>query len=91
MNTTTHPAHHHVRIGSAAGKIAAAGADDIAIARQRMRNLAPWNVAPLPAMHAAGGTPDMPLTPAEHERNEQLALAVLAVQMWHANALGALR
>jgi hypothetical protein len=90
MSTPTHSARHQHHIGSAAPTIAVR-TDDITIARQRMRNLAPWNVMPLPAMHTAGGTPDIPLTPAERERNEQLALAVLAVQMWHANALGALR
>lgn len=69
----------------------AAVADDLKIARQRLRHLAPWNVEPLPMMHSVVGTPDAPLTPEQRERSEQLALRVLAVQMWQAAARSALQ
>jgi len=65
--------------------------DDIKIARQRMRHLAPWNVEPLPLMHSVAGTPAPPLSKEARERGHKLALRVLAVQMWHASATSALQ
>ena len=66
-------------------------ADDIKIARQRMRHLAPWNVAPLPVMHSVAGAPTAPLSKEARERGRRLALQVLAVHMWHAGATSALQ
>jgi len=65
-------------------------ADDIKIARQRMRHLAPWNVEPLPLMHSVAGTPIAPPSKEARERGRRLALQILAVQMWHAGAMSAL-
>jgi len=65
--------------------------DDIEIARQRMRHLAPWNVEPLPLMHSVDGTPPPPPSAEARERRRQLALQILAVQMWHAAATSALQ
>lgn len=61
-------------------------ADDLGTARKRMRHLAPWNVRPLPTMHSAGGKPADLLTLDERERAKQVALRVLAVQMYQAAA-----
>lgn len=66
-------------------------ADDIKVARQRMRHLAPWNVEPLPVMHSVAGVPTAPLSKEARERGRRLALQVLAVQMWHAAATSALQ
>ena len=68
----------------------AAAADDLRIARQRMRHLASWNVEPLPVMHSVDGTPTAPPSKEARERGRQLALQILAVQMWHASAMSAL-
>ena len=65
-------------------------ADDLRIARQRMRHLASWNVEPLPVMHSVDGTPTAPPSKEARERGRQLALQILAVQMWHASAMSAL-
>ncbi|MDE1904024.1 MAG: hypothetical protein KGI46_09230 [Alphaproteobacteria bacterium] len=65
--------------------------DDIEIARQRMRHLAPWNVEPLPLMHSVDGAPMPPPSADVRERRRQLALQILAVQMWHAKATSALQ
>jgi hypothetical protein len=68
-------------------------AEDLEIARRRMKHLAPWHVAPLPqtqvARTAAAATP--PATSAEQARRKHLALQVLAVQMGHARPGSALR
>ncbi len=66
-------------------------ADDIKIARQRMRHLAPWNVEPLPVMHSVAGAPMEPPSEEARERGRRLALQVLAVHMWHAAATSALQ
>lgn len=66
-------------------------ADDIKIARQRMRHLAPWHVEPVPAMHSAVGRPAEPLSESAREPGRRLALQVLAIHMWHAAARSALR
>lgn len=68
-----------------------ASADDIKVARQRMRHLAPWNVEPLPVMHSVAGTPPEPPSREARERGRELALQVLAVHMWHAAATSALQ
>lgn len=65
--------------------------DDIEIARHRMRHLAPWNVEPLPLMHSVDGAPLPPPSAEVRERRRQLALQILAVQMWHAKATSALQ
>ena len=66
-------------------------ADDIKIARQRMRHLAPWNVEPLPVIHSVAGAPTEPLSQEARERGRRLALQILAVQMWHAATTSALQ
>lgn len=63
---------------------------DLTIARERMRHLIVWNIEPLPVMHSVVGTPDEPLTLEQRERNERLALQVLAVHWWQAAATSAL-
>ncbi|GEM_PF-2368549 len=65
--------------------------DDIKVARQRMRHLAPWNVEPLPLMHSVAGTPAAPPTAEARERGRRLALQILAVHMWHASTTSALQ
>ncbi|MDE2166848.1 MAG: hypothetical protein KGJ66_11000 [Alphaproteobacteria bacterium] len=65
--------------------------DDIKIAHQRMRHLAPWNVEPLPVMHSVAGAPIEPMSKEARERGHRLALQVLAVHMWHAAATSALQ
>jgi len=65
--------------------------DDIEVARHRMRHLAPWNVEPLPLMHSVDGAPLPPPSAEVRERRRQLALQILAVQMWHASATSALQ
>lgn len=65
--------------------------DDFAIARERMRHLIPWQVQPLPVMHAAGGKVEMPPTPATRERYDRLGKLVWAVQIWNTGNYGALR
>lgn len=47
-----------------------ADADDLDVARRRMRHLAPWLVEPLPAMHAAMGHAGEPKTSGEQSRDE---------------------
>jgi hypothetical protein len=69
---------------------AGAMADDLKLARRRMRHLAPWHVEPLPAMHFAIGNPSESRTSEERERSEHVALRVLAVQMWQASATSAM-
>jgi len=70
----------------------ASAIDDIKIARQRMRHLAPWNVEPLPVMHFAGAaTAAEPVSDEVRARGRRLALQVLAVQMWHTSARSALQ
>lgn len=68
-----------------------APADDIVIARRRMRHLAPWDIKPLPVMHAVAGASEESLSPAQRERTKEIALRVLAVHMWQAAAKTALR
>ena len=52
-------------------KTAAAPADDLVVARRRMRHLAPWDIKPLPMMHAVAGLSDEPLLPEQRERNKK--------------------
>lgn len=57
-------------------------ADEMEVARRRMRHLAPWRVTPVPAVHvAAKPYPQPPMDAAAKERCKRLALRVLAVQM----------
>ncbi|MDE2229902.1 MAG: hypothetical protein KGL11_12800 [Alphaproteobacteria bacterium] len=65
--------------------------DDLVVARRRMRHLAPWDIKPLPMMHAVAGASDESLPPEQRERTKELALYVLAVHMWQAAAKTALR
>ena len=74
------------------GKPAIPPADDLVVARHRMRNLAPWDIKPLPMMHSvAGASDESPLPREQRERTRQLGLQLLAVHMWQAAAKTALR
>ena len=55
-------------------KTAAAPSDDLVVARRRMRHLAPWDIKPLPMMHAVAGLSDEPLLPEQRERNKKRPL-----------------
>jgi len=68
-----------------------ASADDIVVARRRMRHLAPLDIKPLPVMHSVAGASDESLSPEQRERTKEIALQVLAVHMWQAAAKTALR
>ncbi|MGH6974241.1 MAG: hypothetical protein ACRED6_06405 [Stellaceae bacterium] len=68
-----------------------APADDIVVARRRMRHLAPWDIKPLPVMHSVAGASDESRSPEQRERTKEIALQVLAVHMWQAAAKTALR
>lgn len=70
---------------------AEAPADDIVVARRRMRHLAPWDIKPLPIMHSAKGSSDELPPPEQRERTKELGLQLLAVHMWQAAAKTALR
>ncbi len=65
-------------------------ADDLSVARRRMRHLAPWHVEPLPMMHSVIGKPAEQLSTERREHSEQVALQVLAIQMWLTNAQSAM-
>lgn len=93
MNTATHRSTINLCIAPVGQKSAALAVDDdIRIAGQRMRHLAPWNVVPLPMMHSPVGTPpDAPRTQKERAISRHLALQVLAVQMCQAENGSALR
>lgn len=75
----------------ASDKAAAAPADDLVVVRRRLRHLAPLDIKPLPMMHAVAGRSDEPPLPEHSERNREIALYVLAIQMWLAAAKTALR
>lgn len=68
-----------------------APADDIVVARRRMRHLAPWDIKPLPVMHSATGSSDGLPPPQQNERTKERGLQLLAVHMWQAAAKTALR
>ena len=72
-------------------KAAAGIGDELKIARQRMRHLAPWNVKPVPMMHSAGSKVAEPVPADQAERNRRIALKVLAIHMAQAAAKGDLR
>lgn len=91
MSMVPHRSRPRLRAVPRCADGAASSAEEIKIARQRMRNLVPWNVEPLPVMHSVAGTPSEPLTREARERNRRLALQVLAVHMWHASATSALQ
>ena len=65
--------------------------DEIEIARRRMHHLRYRNVEPLPNMHFVIGKVDRHLTAAQRANYQQIALHVLAVQMWQTTAKSALR
>jgi len=90
MNTVLRRSRVRLRAVPRDGALPVPVVDDIKIARQRMRHLAPWNVEPLPLMHSVAGTPTAPPSKEARERGRQLALQILAVHMWHASARGAL-
>lgn len=69
----------------------AVSSDEIEIARRRMHHLRYRNVEPLPTMHFVIGNVDQHLTAAQRASYQQIALHVLAVQMWQATARSALR
>jgi hypothetical protein len=93
MNAVTRGSPINLSVVLKEPKSAALPVDDyLRIARLRMQHLVPWNVAPLPMMHSAIGTPsNRPLTPEERERSEHLAFRVLAVQMCQAENMSALQ
>lgn len=72
-------------------KSATAVADDLVIARRRMRHLAPWDIEPLPVMHSVAGASAESPPPEQREQTKELALHLLAVHMWQAAAKTALR
>lgn len=65
--------------------------DEIEIARRRMLHLRYRNVEPLPTMHFVIGKTDKTLNAAQRANYRQIALHVLAVQIWQATAKSALR
>ena len=74
-----------------ATRAAAVSSDEIEIARRRMHHLRYRNVEPLPTMHFVIGKVDQHLTAAQRANYQQIALHVLAVQMWQATVKSALR
>jgi hypothetical protein len=57
-------------------------ADEMTIARRRMKHLAPWRIEPVPAVRvAARSRAAAPLTGESKERCRRVALNVLAMQM----------
>ncbi len=72
-------------------KTAAGMGDELKVARQRMRHLAPWNVKPVPMMHSAGSKVSEPMAADQAERNRRIALKVLAIHMAQAATKGDLR
>jgi hypothetical protein len=57
-------------------------ADEITVARRRMKHLAPWRIEPVPAVHvAARSAAAPPLSDESKERYRRVALNVLAMQM----------
>jgi hypothetical protein len=57
-------------------------ADEMTVARRRMKHLAPWRIEPIPAVHVAARSPAAaPLTGESKERYRRVALNVLAMQM----------
>ncbi len=74
-----------------AAEAEAVSSDEIEIARRRMHHLRYRNVEPLPTMHFVIGKVDKHLTAAQRANYQQIALHVLAVQMWQATAKSALR
>jgi hypothetical protein len=80
------------RIPRAATGVAAGIAEDLEIARRRMKHLAPWHVAPLPQTQVARAPAATgPVSADEQARRKHLALQVLALQMGYARPTSALR
>jgi len=71
--------------------VATALADDLVVARRRMRHLAPLDIKPLPVMHSVAGASDESLSPDHREHSKERGLYLLAVHMWQAAAKTALR
>lgn len=90
MSNQTHDSRSRLRIVPFKPNAAGAMADDLKIARRRMRHLVPWHVEPLPMMHSAISKPSEPRTSEERQQSEQVALRVLAVQMLQASAQSAM-
>jgi hypothetical protein len=62
--------------------IAQPAADEMAVARRRMKHLEPWRITPVPAVHVAQRTKAAaPLSDHAKARYKLLALNVLALQM----------
>jgi|SRR5579872_2593335 len=74
-----------------AEKADAVPSDEIEIARRRMHHLRYRNIEPLPRMHSVIGGIDQRMPDAQRASYRQIALHVLAVQMWQANPKSALR
>ena len=85
------PSGARVTVVPRAAKADAVSSDEIEIARRRMHHLRYRNVEPLPTMHFVIGKVDQHLTAAQRANYQQIALHVLAVQMWQATAKSALR
>jgi len=72
-------------------KDATAPADDLVVARRRMRHLAFLDIKPLPMMHSVAGALDESLPPEHRERPTERGLYLLAVHIWQAAPKTALR
>lgn len=86
-----HPSSRRAAVVPCEPKSEAGPIDEIEIARRRMQHLRYRNVEPLPNMHFVIGKVDRHLTAAQRANYQQIALHVLAVQMWQTTAKSALR
>ena len=90
METLASVDRHHVMHRSDGGS-AVAPADDLVVARRRMRHLMSLDIRPLPLMHSVAAASEESAPPEQRERTKELALYVLAVHMWQAQPKTALR
>lgn len=88
-NIGARPSGAHITVVPRAAN--AVSNDEIEIARRRMHHLRYRNVEPLPTMHFVIGKVDKHLTAEQRANYQQIALHVLAVQMWQATVISALR
>jgi hypothetical protein len=73
------------------GKSPVAPADELVVARRRMRHLVPLDIKPLPLMHSVVGASGESLPAEQREHSQDLALHLLAIHMWQAAPKTALR
>lgn len=90
-STGVRPSGARIAVVPQAVKGNAVSSDEIEIARRRMLHLRYRNVEPLPTMHFVIGKAEQHLSAAQRATYQQIALHVLAVQMWQATAKSALR